>query len=286
MSSEYIQYVVARFLSRYFPRRTSYRIAIAVCNGFHRRDHRGRAAVQANLRQILTHRRTPFTDTDIDRLTKETFHNFGKYLVDFFRFTNVDMAMVERYITLENRVHLEEAVSRKKGTLLLTAHLGNWEIAGAVVSAMGHPMNVVVQPQQDRRTNTLFQATRAMRGFNVIPRGRAAQGILAALKRDELVALLADRDYGPRTDTFEFFGAPARLPTGPAKLCVKTGTPVMPGFLLRKPDDTFTLRCHPPIIPDVTTSVVEVQCRIAAILEQEIAAAPSQWFIFDEFWRN
>ena len=122
-----------------------------------------------------------------------------------------------------------------------------------------------------------------MRGLKVIPLGSAAIGTLKALKKGEFVALLADRDYSQHRDHFKFFGKQARFPRGPAMLCVRTGAVILPGFLLRLPDDTYLLRMYKPIRA-VTDSTSDIQGQLCRILEKEIGANPTQWYMFDEFW--
>lgn len=284
MNSEYLQYVSAAFLSMALPRRLAYRIGCRVADGFYRRDVCGRTAVEANLRTIFGFRGQTLTGGELDRRVRETFRQFGKYVVDFFRYTRLSRNKMDRMIDIESREHLEEASARGKGVILVGAHLGSWEIGGAIVAGMGYPVNAVVLPQNNKRTNALFQRCRERRGMKVIPLGRAARSLLHALRVGETVALMADRDYSGHSDLAHFFGRQVRLPTGPARLSVKTGVPVVPTFLLRQADDRFLLRFHHAIKPDGPASTGMVRGRICDVIQQEIGANPNQWFMFDDFW--
>ena len=285
MNSEYVQYRVTDVLCHILPRRFSYWIGARMADGFFRRDGKGRRAVMSNLRRIHEYRGMPLDDCALEALARDMFRNFGKYLVDFFRFTRVTSGEVARLIRVDHPEYISQAAAQGKGVLVVTAHLGNWEIGGAVLSSLGYPVNVVVLPMKDTRTNTLFQSRREQRGLKVIPLGHPVRGIFDALKKKEFVALLADRDYSARQHSVVFFGTPVSLPIGPAKLCVTTGAPVLPGFLVRQPDDTFLLRLHPSI-EATGLSQEQVQNRILRILEDEISQNPAQWFIFDEFWQR
>jgi KDO2-lipid IV(A) lauroyltransferase len=119
--------------------------------------------------------------------------------------------------------------------------------------------------------------------MNVIPMGHAAKPCLKALRRNELVAVLGDRDFTAARLPVSFFGRPARLPHGPARLAVATGASVVVAGLVRRADDTFTYWHAPPIHPD-GMSEQEVTERIARDLEQFIDRVPTQWFIFYRFW--
>jgi KDO2-lipid IV(A) lauroyltransferase len=223
--------------------------------------------------------------TTLPGLARKTFQNFGKYLVDFFRFAQLTEAQLRRFVSLEHIEFLQEAAAHGQGVLVVTAHLGNWELGGAVIAALGHRLNAVALPQRVEQINQLFNAQRASRGIHVLPLGRAAVSIVRCLKRKEMVALLGDRDFTNQSERYAFFGAPAPLPRGPAWLAMHTGAPLVPAFLVRQEDDTFLLRCHPPIYPAAAGSEDAIRAQWIAALENEIAAAPCQWFIFEDFWR-
>jgi len=286
MDREYILYRTADFLSHVLPRRFAYWIGLRVADRFYRRDAYGRSAVISNLRHILEFKGVRPSEETLEKLARRTFQYFGKYLVDFFRFTRMSRAEVDRIVSIEHPEYIDQARALGRGGLAVSAHLGSSEIAGAVVVALGLPLNAVVLPESDQKINALFQSRREGRGLKVIPLGHAARGTLKALKNKEWAALLADRDYSARNDLVHFFGAPARLPRGPVALCVKTGAPILPTFLLRQDDDTFLLRFHSPIIPHGSSSFLDIQGQICKILEQEIGERPSQWFMFEEFWKN
>jgi len=284
MNTRFLQYSAAAFLSTALSRRMAYRVGCRTADRYYRRDERGRKAVEANLKTIMGFKGQTLDDEELDRQVRETFRQFGKYLVDFFRYTGLSRRRASGLIDIEAAHHLSDAAALGKGVILVTAHLGSWEIGGAIVAGMGYPLNAVVLPEDNKRTNAMFQRYRERRGLKVIPLGRAARALLHALRRGEAVVLMADRDYSAHSDLAEFFGRQVRLPTGPARLCVKTGAPVVPSFLLRREDDRFLLRFHPPIEPDGPSSIGSVRMRICGILQNEISANPNQWFMFDDFW--
>jgi len=284
MDTKFLQYSAAAFLSTALPRRLAYRAGCRTADGFYRRDVRGRKAVEANLRTIFRFKGQSLERGEMDRQVRETFRQFGKYLVDFFRYTGLSRRRAKRLIDIESREHLEGAAALGKGVILVTAHLGSWELGGAFIAGMGYPVNAVVLPENNKRTNAMFQRYRERRGLKVIPLGCAARALLGALRRGEAVVLMADRDYTARSDFVEFFGRKVRLPTGPARLSVKTGAPVVPAFLLRLKGDRFLLRFYPRIEPDGPASADHVRDRIREVLQGEIGENPNQWFMFDDFW--
>ena len=277
--------MAADFLSKVLPRSLAYWFGLRLADIYYYHDDRGRRAVMSNLRNILEFRGFHPSSETLECLARQTFRNFGKYVVDFFRFTRMTIAQVDRIVSIEHPEYIQQAAVIGRGVLTVTAHFGSWEMGGIVLSALGYPLNVVALQQRDRRINELFQSQREKRGLNVIPLGSAAIGTIKALKKGEFVALLADRDYSGHRDFASFFGKPARFPRGPAMLCVKADAVILPGFLLRLPDDTFLLRMHEPI-PAGKSSIAEVQAKLCGILEKEIGACPTQWYMFDEFWNG
>jgi KDO2-lipid IV(A) lauroyltransferase len=153
-----------------------------------------------------------------------------------------------------------------------------------VLAGMGYPINAVALKQPSAKLNDFFQAYRRQRGMAIIPFGHAAGGLIQALRRNELVALVADRDYSRRNDFVSFCGASACLPRGPAWLAANTGAPVVPGFMLRQPGDTFILRMYPPVIPGSGMGREAIQKRICEVLENAVCENPSQWFMFEKVW--
>lgn len=280
----YAQFRIVDAFCRAVPRRFAYWIGLRVADAYWRRDRVGRRRVEANLRTIHTFRGLQPSTARLQRMARRTFQHFGKYLVDFFRTPSLSRRDVERLVDIEQAQFLEQACSHGSGVLCVTAHLGSWEIGEVVLSALGHRMHVVVRPERDRRVDRLFQRRREQRGVRVIPLGRAGLRVLRALRHGEMVALLGDRDYTQHMDYSLFFGRRVRLPRGPATLCLRGGVPLLPGFLLRQADDSYRLRFHAPIVPEPGDGVETVQAKLTRVLETEIQAHATQWFMFDDFW--
>lgn len=271
---------------RMLPRIFSYWVALRIADQAFKRDHRGRAAVLGNLRQIFANRGVSLGEETLEGFARKTYQYFGKNIVDFFRYSHLSKRDVRRLVSLEQEEHLRTAYERGRGVIALSAHFGNWEIGGAVVATLGYPISAVVLPQRIDKVNRLYQEQRRRHGLNVIPLGRSPKSIINVLKKGECVALVADRDFSQSGRKHTFFGKPARLPRGPAWLAMKTGAAIVPCFVPRLVDDTFLFRFHPPILGDVEGSEEKVQEKICTVLEQEIAGQPNQWFVFEPFWED
>ena len=281
---EFCAYWLAGFISRTIPRHFAYWIALRMSDLYFFRDRRAREAVMANLRQVAAFPGRYPTERELRPTTRTTVQLFGKYLADFFRFQRLSEADIRRLVVIEHPEYIEQAVRLDRGVVVVTAHLGNWEIGGAVIAGMGYAMNVVALRQSSERLNNFFQKHRRKRGMTVIPIGSSVKRMIAALRRKEFVALLADRDYSGQQQLSTLCGAPACLPRGAAWLGEKTGAVVLPGFVLRKEDDTFLMKLYPPIVPGPGITQDDIQRKIGEALEDGIGAYPHQWFMFEKVW--
>jgi len=282
--NQYYQLRLAGNIIRILPRRFAYRLSDLLAALFCARDYKGRTTVIANLRRVYSHTNRPTDDATLERAARATFRYFGRYLVDFFFFSRLTRNDLDRYIVMENTESLAWAHERGRGTLLVTAHLGNWELGGAVVAALGHTIYAIALPQKDARLDRYFQEQRRRRGMRLLFLGRAVRDIIDVLNRNETVALLADRDYTGHNDMTPFFGAEAPMPRGPAWLASHTGTTLVPGFLLRRDDDRYCMRFGAPFVPEQGMPLPAIQQHLCAVLEEEIGRNPCQWYMFQEIW--
>jgi len=283
---KYLQLKLAEFISRWFPRKLGYVIARRIADLYLILDRRGRESVMANLQRIQQQGGVELSPRALHSLARENFLNFAKYMVDFFHFLQLDPERVRRLIDVgSTREVLDELLAHGKGVIVLSAHLGNWELGAAALAANGYKFNAVVLQQPDTKLNKLYQRQRIERQLNPIPLGRAARECIAALRRNEIVAVVGDRDFTSSRDTVEFFGQPARLPNGPAKLALATGAPIVPIFMIRRSDDTFTYIVEEAIWADKSRETVpDVMRRIAQALERVIRQHSEQWFLFHNLW--
>lgn len=276
----------AELVSRLFPRRMSYGLARRLGDLYFFFDNRGRESVISNLKQIQASSGVALTARALHSLARENFLNFAKYLVDFFRFLRLDLKRMDRIVHFSNvPAALDDLLKHGKGIIVVSAHLGNWELGAAALAALGYKVNAVALWVPDKKLNDLYQHYRTSRKINPIPFGRAARECIVKLRRNEIIAVVGDRDFTTSVQTVEFFGRPARLPVGPAKLALATGAPLLPIFMIRLPDDTFAYILDEPIWADRKRhDVDDVMRQIAMALERVIRQHSEQWFLFHDLW--
>jgi len=287
--ANYFLYRVGKFISCSLPLKLSYKIAVFFSDLNYLFAFADRKAVKANLRAIFPEK----TGLQIKQIRRRMFRNFAKYLVDFFRFSKIDSEYIKKNIKIENRHYFDEALSKGKGVVVLTAHLGNWELGGVVIALSGYPLWVVALPHKNKKVDNFFNYQRESKGMHVIPFGRAARQCLNLLKENQMVALVGDRDFSEKGMVVDFFGRQTLLPVGPAAFVMKTQSVILPGFMLRNPDDTFTLKMDKPIefsIPsaleeqDKAKVLSEIINSYKVIIEGYIRRYPEQWYMFRRFW--
>ena len=117
---------------------------------------------------------------------------------------------------------------------------------------------------------------------------RRLRELLGALKRNEIVGLVADRDIGGSGQQVSFFGAPTTFSDGAAALAVRTGAPVLVGVAFRRPDGSFRATIEPPLVvaPGATRreDVSRMTQAIAERLQYHVAQHPEQWTVFQRRW--
>jgi KDO2-lipid IV(A) lauroyltransferase len=210
----------------------------------------------------------------------DVFRNFGRYLVEFFTIHRVRRPDV----AVEGLEHLRGAQQARRGTLVLTGHLGNWEVGAVVLRRMGFPMTVVALPHADRSMDALFNAQRRRCDLEIIPTGpSAARQALRQLRRGGLLGLLGDREFGSNGLPVPVAGASMVLPRGPALLSIRSGAPVLPVFLVREGLWRFRLCIEPPLWPaarDSEEAVPALMQAYAQVLGRYLSRFAEQWLMF------
>ena len=276
----YYFYILGTAIVLILPRCTCYWLAKAIALGHYYFVKKDRDAVIYNLRPIIKDK------TKIKSCAKEVFINFAYYLVDFFRYFKLDKKFIDKYVRFQGLENLDKAYSNNKGVIVIGAHLGNYELAGAIAALLGYPLSAVVLPHKDERTNRFFDNNRMRTGMKVITLGSAAKGCLKTLRRGELIALLADRDFSGSKLKVKIFSKHAYLPRGIAFFAAKTDAAVVPGFLVRENKYFYKLVFEEAISFDNIDKKDEMAIinKYKPILEKYIEMYPNQWYLFEKYW--
>lgn len=280
---DYLIYRIGIFLAFHLPLRIGYKLAIFVADLRFLVSKSDRRAVIDNLKVILNK-----SDKETVAIARGVFRNFAKYLVDFFRFSKIDDKFVSEYLTVKNAKYIDEALRKGKGVIVVAAHLGNWEMGGVMLSKIGYKTSVIALDHKNKLINDFFIGQRSGLGVNVISIGIALRNCFKVLKRNEVLGILGDRDFSAHGVETKFFGKKALMPKGPATFSIRAGAPIVPCFLLRNSNNTFTLvfekevGCQPT--GDFEKDVKSLTEKIIGVLEDYIKRYPDQWHMFRRFW--
>ena len=263
-----------------------YRIGERLGRLAYRLSRRYRTVAEHNLQMAYGE---SLSDGERRRLVEQVFIHFAKSLMEFLVADGLSPNDLCRMVTLKGEEHLQWCVQQGKGTLIITAHYGNWEIAARYLTqCKGYVLNVVARDADDSATAVLVNRIREQGGYRVFPRGQAVRAVLQALKRNELVALLPDQNAG---DVFvPFFGRLAGTVAGPALLALRSGAPILPVFCTRQPDNTYLFEMLPPFVVqpsgDKERDVTDTMAHITALIEQQVRKHPSQWLWLHNRWKT
>lgn len=185
-----------------------------------------RAQVERNLRRIHG---PDYGGRALRRDVAATFDSYGRYFYELFRLSTLTPEWINEHFHCTGVEHVWDGVHAGKGAVLALPHLGNWDFAGAWLALQGFAVTVVAEPVEPPELFEWFVETRQRLGMRVIPLSRSAgTDVLRAVRNNEVVCLLADRDLTGDGVEVEFFGERTTLPGGPAITALRAGAPLLP----------------------------------------------------------
>ncbi|MEE8422613.1 MAG: lysophospholipid acyltransferase family protein [Dehalococcoidia bacterium] len=222
------------------------------------------------------------------RYARRSFSYYALYLIDFLRMGRVGPGELERRLEFEDWERFDEARAGA-GMLFVTLHFGNWDFAAARIASHGLPLAVITDTFEDRSVDRIVVETRERLGVRIIPAERTGPGVLRALHRNEVVALLIDIPDIASSVEVEFFGGTVAVPDGPARIALRTGASVIVGAVAR--DGVRSERFVPFIerVEYTPTGEREDDVRgftqaMLSALERMVRRYPEQWYIFRLLW--
>jgi KDO2-lipid IV(A) lauroyltransferase len=247
-----------------------------------------RRHAEANLRLAFPQ----MEDEERARIKRGTFRNLGRLLGEVSQFPRLRRSNIEsvvRYVGLENYLN---AVAMGRGVILLTGHIGAWELSVFAHSIYGHPMSFLARRVDNPLVERMAQAERTRFGNRSIDKKNSVREVMKTLKGGGVVGILADLNASREEGVFcDFFGIPACTTAGVATLALRTGAVVLPGYVVW--DETARIhRLHfeAPIETintgnrdeDVQTNTA----RYTKVIESIVRRHPDQWLWIHRRWRT
>jgi KDO2-lipid IV(A) lauroyltransferase len=276
-----------RALSFLLPRRSCLSAGGGVGILAYHLDRKHRRLALANLEKAFGRSITP---AERRRLARASFRHFGRMLADNLKWTHLAAEKQRRLLHVEGGEHIRRELEAGRGILIFSAHLGNWEVASAAISAMG-PLDVVARPLDNRRLERELTCFRRSLGANVISKFQAAKPVLQALHRNRVVAILIDQNVMRSQAVFvDFFGLDAATTPGLASFHLRSGSPLVSVFCYPQPDLTYRVKIGRPLIftptGDFDADVLKITQRCTKIIEAEIRDHPGCWLWFHNRWKT
>jgi lauroyl/myristoyl acyltransferase len=238
-----------------------------------------RAALLSNLAQL--------NKQDASELCLACFQNFLRMLHDFCDAAAGGVPSMNNLIVARSGFEfLNQGRSRGRGTLLITGHLGAWELGGMLLAAEGFPVNVVTMQEPTRKLDAWRQEYRARFGIKTITVGAdkfAFVEIIQALRRNELVAMLVDRPYLNSGVEVRFFGRSTLFSAAAARIWQHTGATIIPAFVLQP--GRYGCYAYPSIEMESGASTESNTQRVADVFEAIVREFPDQWYNFVPIWQ-
>ena len=245
-----------------------------------------RAIVVANQAQVLGR---PSEDPLVREAAREAYALYARYWVDSFHLPTLSDEEVLARVRCDTLDRIGRALEGGRGAIVALPHMGNWDAAGRWMAAAGFPVVAVAEELRPKRVFELFLEHRRALGMDVVPLSGSGVGrrLGEALAANRVVALVADRDLSGRGVEVEMFGRPRRLPAGPALLSLTTGAPLLVTPVYTTHDGWWIQIGEPLAIEptgDRRRDVTTLTTMMAARFEEAIAAAPTDWHMFQPGW--
>ncbi|MCM8772193.1 MAG: lysophospholipid acyltransferase family protein [Candidatus Omnitrophica bacterium] len=278
-------------MGRYFPEKLCYLIADILTELRYIFTPHLKRVMKKNLKIILTYKYGEnFKKEDLNKYLKETYHNFGRYMVEFFTIPKLNYKKVKKNVRIENIELLNEALLKKKGVIALTAHIGNWELAGVVTSILGYKICAIAIPYLTPKITEIYKKIRESKGVEVILTGSNPKDFVKFKKENKIMAILGDRVFTEKGTIIDFMGRKAIFPRGPATLAIKLKTEFIAGFLVRENKNNYRLFFEKINYPepdwDEEKKIDYLLNQSAKIIERVILQYPTQWLNFQNIWVN
>lgn len=226
-----------------------------------------------------------------ERIVRASFRNVVRCLVEVLKFDAI-RPQLDSYVEVDGWEHAEAVRALQRGAIVVTGHIGNWEILAAYFALKGLPIAAVARRLQDARINSLLLDFRTANGVQTILRESpgSSREILSVLRNNGVLAMLIDQDTHAPSISVPFFGRQARTPAAAAALALRRNLPVIAAFAQRRPGGGHRLILLPPLRIEPTgdrkRDILELTKLFSRVIEERIRANPVEWVWWHRRWRR
>ena len=224
-------------------------------------------------------------------LSRESYEHLGRTFVETALLDSIGKDGLQKLVeSVEGWEEIEEVMAKGRGAVLVTGHIGNWELAGSYVAARGIPLDAIVRGMANPLFDAYINHTREAIGMTVVHDSEAVKRTPRSLRAGRAVAFVADQGVMGLASTFvPFFGRPAKTPRGAAVFALRFNVPVVFVVALRKPNGRYRIvveRIEAPQTGDRDRDVDAIVARFTQHLEKWVRAVPAQYFWQHRRWKR
>ncbi len=248
---------------------------------------RHRMASLINLKIAFGSQKTPLEATQI---IKKSFVHLGKSLIEILMLPTLPPRKIDALVSWEGEEYLKNTDG--KGVILITGHIGNWELMGAAISRRGYPIHAIAAPLYNPRIDKLIINLRSLFGVKTISRGTpsSSRKILEVLRKKEILALLIDQDTRVDGVFVPFFNKKAYTPSGAAQLAVRTNAVTVMAFITRLSHNRHKITIEKPLMlfrtENKKNDIENNTALFTSHIERHICAIPEQWVWMHQRWKT
>lgn len=229
------------------------------------------------------------TPREATTIARRSYRNLGRCFMEIAAQGRWSGDDIRNLIAMDGLEHFHTAAEAGRGAVMVSGHIGNWEVAGAALKVYGIPINFLVGEQTNARVDDLLNDLRRMQDIGIITRTSALKKVLTTLRNNEVVCLLADQDARKGGVVVEFLGRPASTVRGPAMFAIRANCPIIP-FSIHREGKKFRAIIEAPIwrdpLLDEEAAVVAMTQAYARALERVVRQYPEEYFWQHRRWKS
>jgi len=232
------------------------------------------------------------TRPELEQIAKDCFTFMARSAVELMFFFDKPFTLKSR-VAIEGRDNLDKALAGGRGVILVSAHFGNFPLLLGRLAVEGYKAGGIMKPMHDSRVEKIFLEKRDKFGVKTIysqPREACVNNTIQALRNNELVFIPIDQNFGTGGVFVNFFGKQAATAVGPVVLAQRTGSALIPCFIIRQGDNTHKIVFEPALnlvkgASGQDTILINLQ-RLTDIIESYIRRYPAEWGWIHRRWKN
>jgi Kdo2-lipid IVA lauroyltransferase/acyltransferase len=288
---EWCEYVAVWFILQgleILPRPIARGIAVGITRLLYACLPRLRKTAEVNLRVAFP----DWTESQRQIVIQGMLRNLGRMAAEFARLPKYTKQNIQQIVVLDGQENFLEGQRRGKGVLILTGHIGGWELSSFAHSLYGYPLHYMARPIENAKIDALVNRYRSLSGNQPIFKNKSARVMLRVLKEAGTIGILADQNTLPQEAVFvDFFGKAASTTTGIARVALHTDAAVVPGYAVWDEEiGKYRLRFEPPVelirTGNAERDVQDNTQKFTKVLEEIIRKYPEQWIWLHGRWNT